>query len=566
MRSLKKQNCSALLHIPIDGGGGSNTDSLQGDSRCPPWFLTRDKERGCEPGPSLGGIVEPDRKTLQSQVADCYCMTGDKNGSNLLLSACLYACVSVSGAYPLPCEVEELENVMCGDLNREGQLCGECKPGFAPPVYSYAMYCVNCTHYHLNWVKYIVVAFGPLTVFYVVIMLLHINVLSPLVNRLLVVLQIATISIQMRVLAALHESGTIVVKWPYLVFLTSIGGISNLDFFRLAYTPFCLHPHMTTLQALALDYIIAVYPLLLILLTYMMVQLYDRNFKPVVWAWKPFSWTLRHFRRQWDVRTSLIDAIASFLFLSNAKLVTVSFDLLVPTRVFHLDGSLTGGNLYLLNAATVEYFGNEHLPYALLSLMILLFLVLLPTALLCLYPWRCFQRLLNHLHLNSHALRTFMDVFQGNYKDGTNGTRDCRCVSGLFFFIPTLLLTMFATALSSLYALGSIIIAIYLTLVLILQPHKRSVYNKIDALLLSCLLLGLIGIMANIVAITERRTNRVSWYISLIILILTATLFLCYLLALVLWCLARRNRSRMECAGCFTMLRKRSPMQHFAAE
>ena len=56
--------------------------------------------------------------------------------------------------------------------------------------------------------------------------------------------------------------------------------------------------------------------------------------------------------------------------------------------------------------------------------------------------------------------------------------------------------------------------------------------------------------MANIVAITERR--KVSWYISLIILILTATLFLCYLLALVLWCLARRNRSRMECAGCFT--------------
>ena len=34
----------------------------------------------------------------------------------------------------------------------------------------------------------------------------------------------------------------------------------NLDFFRLAFPPLCLHPSITTLQVISLDYIIAMYP------------------------------------------------------------------------------------------------------------------------------------------------------------------------------------------------------------------------------------------------------------------------------------------------------------------
>ena len=44
-------------------------------------------------------------------------------------------------------------------------------------------------------------------------------------------------------------------------------GFWNLDFFRFVYQPFYLHPNMTTLQVISLDHAIAVYPLLLILLT-----------------------------------------------------------------------------------------------------------------------------------------------------------------------------------------------------------------------------------------------------------------------------------------------------------
>ena len=49
--------------------------------------------------------------------------------------------------------------------------------------------------------------------------------------------------------------------------------IWNMDFLRLTYEPFCLHSNVSALQILALDYVTAVYPLLLIVLIYLLVKL-----------------------------------------------------------------------------------------------------------------------------------------------------------------------------------------------------------------------------------------------------------------------------------------------------
>ena len=87
------------------------------------------------------------------------------------------------------------------------------------------------------------------------------------------------------------------------------------------YTPFCLHPHTNTLLVLALDYIIAVYPLLLIALSYLLVLLYDRNVRFIVCLWKPFVPLFIRFRRQWNIKSSLVDAFATFLLLSYVKIV-----------------------------------------------------------------------------------------------------------------------------------------------------------------------------------------------------------------------------------------------------
>ena len=142
-----------------------------------------------------------------------------------------------------------------------------------------------------------------------------------------------------------------------------------------------------------------------------------------MWLWRPFLRCYICFQKQWDIRNSLVDAFVTFLQLSYVKFLSVSFDILTPTISW--DSRRVRQPPVLYYNGTVNYCSKEHLPYAVLAITVLLVFILLPILLLCVYPCRCFQRLLNRCHFWSQALHMFMDAFQGCFKDGTNGTRDC---------------------------------------------------------------------------------------------------------------------------------------------
>ena len=141
----------------------------------------------------------------------------------------------------------------------------------------------------------------------------------------------------------------------------------NLDLLRSVIPDICLN--VTTLQALALDYLIALYPFVLILLSYILIELHDRQFAVVVTIWKPFRKVLFMFRKSWDIRTSIIDSFATFFLLSYVKVLSVMADLLIPTTIHQLGTNKTQFGLYY--SPTVQYFGDEHLPYAITALIIL---------------------------------------------------------------------------------------------------------------------------------------------------------------------------------------------------
>ena len=71
--------------------------------------------------------------------------------------------------------------------------------------------------------------------------------------------------------------------------ILSIFGVVNLDFFRDIYSLFCIGPTFTILHVLSLDYIVALYPYFLMVLTYVLIKLYDRPCVFLVWTWKPFK-------------------------------------------------------------------------------------------------------------------------------------------------------------------------------------------------------------------------------------------------------------------------------------
>ena len=96
-----------------------------------------------------------------------------------LVGPCILGCISLNistcRAYnALQTNTSELVNFeLCRKHNRDGQLCGSCMEGYAPPVYSYSTSCVQCkeSDFKLNVFRYVAVAFLPLTIFYFIIII-----------------------------------------------------------------------------------------------------------------------------------------------------------------------------------------------------------------------------------------------------------------------------------------------------------------------------------------------------------------------------------------------------------
>ena len=87
-----------------------------------------------------------------------------------------------------------------------------------------------------------------------------------------------------------------------------------------------------------------------------------------------------------------------------------------------------------------KWFGEKRLPFALPAIFILCILVFLPALFLLLYPMKIFQKYLGCCSRRLLALHAFADVLQGCYKNGTNGTRDCRYFAGLYLVFRIVLL------------------------------------------------------------------------------------------------------------------------------
>ena len=166
-----------------------------------------------------------------------------------------------------------------------------------------------------------------------------------------------------------------------VLYFISFIAIWNLDAFKLIYMPYCLHPRATMLQILSLDYLTALSPLLLIVLTYTLVRLHYNGVRVVLWLCKPFVYCFARCRRQWDIQSSLVDAFATFLLLSYVKISSVSLDLLTPTVLWNSRAEV-GVALYY--DGTVKFFGKTHLPYAIMVIAVLLAFSILPIILLCL--------------------------------------------------------------------------------------------------------------------------------------------------------------------------------------
>ena len=311
----------------------------------------------------------------------------------------------------------------------------------------------------------------------------------------------------------------------------------NLSIFSVIVPSVCLTNHLRTLQAFALEYVVAIYPLIVIVFLYVCIQLHASNFRPVVYCWKPSLKCFFRFRRSVDPKTSVIDAFATFALLSYVKLLFVAGKFLFPTYLFNDQGQFN--TLVFGYNASIRFFHAKHLPFGLLSIAVLLTFIAVPPIVLIFYQAAFFQRCLARCKMNAQALRTFVETFQGCYKDGTNGTRDCCYFAGIYFILRIIAIVLYANP--ALRAIIGSALLYWCTALLfaLVQPYKVPLYNVVDAVIFA--LLGTINVLIMFMLITILYTGRASAS-ALIITDVLYTLPLLYLvLFVVCWLLNRKT-------------------------
>ena len=130
------------------------------------------------------------------------CIYYDTNLKSFIVGSCLFTCTLIESCHFEISNTSELNHLMCDKFHRMRRFCGQCQEGYGLAVYSYHyISCIPCKDYgYKNWIRYFTVALLPLTVFYIILLLLRFNITSSGLNGALVILQLGTSPIQMLVL------------------------------------------------------------------------------------------------------------------------------------------------------------------------------------------------------------------------------------------------------------------------------------------------------------------------------------------------------------------------------
>ena len=486
--------------------------------KCPTWYLpAKNGISTCVCGHTLHNKVhclEDDRVSLL--VGNCMTYTDNQ----ALVGLCPYAAHDsdpVSNLYTtMPKNLSVLNEFMCGWNNRTGLLCSQCKEGLSLAVLSYEKVCMECSDKsaYLGIFVFLILIFIPTTLLFLVVIFCRIDISSGPMNAFLTIIQTSLMQINQNPANMIFKSNNPLTYYPVL-FLVTFYGIWLLDFFRYIIPPFCISKSLNSMQAGALEYVIAVYPLVLIVVTYVFVELYDNENRLVTFLWTPFKRLSNHRSfKDWNIKYSLISSFATFLQLAYSKIFFISKSLINYSNVKNSSGDTI--ITVLQEDGSVKYMSNVHIPYFVLAVIMLTIFNVIPLLLLLLYPTRWFQLVLGAFpRINWHPLRAFMDIFHGCYKNGTDGTKDCRYFAAFHFLFRILI--MFPIDNQSYSSMKLVVVPVMLGfLTALFRPYRNNVYNMWDSF---CFFIYFVDQLLILCAAYDNHLSLTFLYLSHIILI-----------------------------------------------
>ena len=179
--------------------------------------------------------------------------------------------------------------------------------------------CLECLGSIYGWLLYFTLILVPVTLFFLVIIACNIRATAAHMNAFICTVQISLYSINSVTSGVFHTN--------FDKFVMTLLGIWNLDFFQYIFPPFCIDENYSTLRVLSFGYINAFYPLALLIITYICIELYGRNYRLFRAVWLPFGLCLYFIQKYISVKCEIecLECICYFYHLSILQDITYEF-------------------------------------------------------------------------------------------------------------------------------------------------------------------------------------------------------------------------------------------------
>ena len=511
---------------------------------CPPGFEPSNatSESNCICAGEFSGKVRCSNSSYKTFLVNAYWMgVLPEQPDQWVVSTCRYCYIDLQkNLLHLPNSSQRLDALLCGHQHRTGILCGQCKDGYGPAINSGKYRCVICnaTSIAANVTYYVLSVYLPLFVLFTVIILFNIKLTTGPANAFIIYSQVVASTFDLDgddhiPLKSITKHMHILLKAYRIPY-----GIFNLRFLEQFIPPLCLGTKLNILDLIELDYLVAIFPLLMIIVVLAFLKVRDR--------------VCRCNIQKLKIGDSLVHAFAAFILLSYTRFSLDSSYLVNLQPLLDKNGNQVGPQRAYYAGQFAENDPKYTLRYYLPACIVFATFVAIPPLLLLEYPVKLLEWCINKVNClrriyPADKVYIFLDTFQGCYRN------EMRFFAGLYFLFRLIINVSYilTDTYGQQFILQQIVCTVFIVLIALCQPYTKEnkIFNYVDTLIFTnlALLNALSLYLYTFFQANPRQPLPVSAFvIQYILVFLPLICMICYLV----WCCLAYFHVGRRLGGC----------------
>ena len=273
---------------------------VEGEKECPPffeWVNTSDSSGYCACTEGVPPGIQCEQRNQVSLLTQGFCTFYNSEEDIIWVSGCPFSFPereTKNAMFVLPSNVSDLNSVVCGNLSREvkGPQCGRCIYGTGPSVYSVGVECVSCSP--MNILYYTLLQYLPSTLMFLLVIVFRPNITSSPMANYVLFCNCTVLYCRLSVWLYIQRYSAITNLAKTAITLSAVWSFDAL----LSISPhLCISQNIKEFHIPLLEFLAAIFPFLLLLLSYALIEMHAKNFKPIVALWRWCSRVYVNFYR-----------------------------------------------------------------------------------------------------------------------------------------------------------------------------------------------------------------------------------------------------------------------------